>query len=158
VIYFWDSSALVKRYIYETGTLWVKDTLRRSKRSERLITKVTGAEIAAAFARKRRMGEISDRNRRKALRAFLRHFRRSYTKIEVSDTVVNLAVELTQGHPLRGYDAIQLASAMIIDADLRRIGKPGLTFVSADNILCEAAQAEGLLTKNPNNHLGTLLN
>ena len=153
MIYFWDSSALVKRYIRETGTLWVKDTLRRSKRSERLIAKVTGAEIAAALARKQRMREISDRNRRKALRAFLQHFRRSYTKIEVSDTVVDLAIELTQRHPLRGYDAIQLASAMIMDADLKRVRKSGLTFVSADNILCEAAQAEGLLMENPNNHL-----
>lgn len=152
MIYFWDSSALVKRYIRETGTMWVKDTLRRSKRNERLITKVTGAEIAAALARKQRMREISDRNRRRAMRDFLRHFHRSYTKIEVSDIVVDLAMELTQRHPLRGYDAIQLASAMIMDADLKRIGKPGLTFVSADNILCEAAQAEGLLIENPNNY------
>lgn len=152
MIYFWDSSALVKRYIRETGTQWVKDTLRRSRRSECLIAKVTGAEVAAALARKQRMGEISNRNRLKALRAFLLHFRRSYTKIEISDTVVNLAIDLTQRHPLRGYDAIQLASAMIMDADLKRTRKPGLTFVSADNILCEAAQAEGLLMENPNNH------
>ncbi|MBM3237364.1 type II toxin-antitoxin system VapC family toxin [Candidatus Poribacteria bacterium] len=150
MIYFGDSSALVKRYIRETGTPWVKEILHRSRRSERLITKVTGAEIAAALARKQRMGEISDKNRRKALRTFLQHFRRSYTKIEVSDTVVDLAIQLTQRHPLRGYDAIQLASAMIIDADIKRAKKPGLTFVSADNILCEAAQVEKLLTENPN--------
>ena len=152
MIYFWDSSALVKRYICEIGTLWVKNILRRSKRSERLNTKVTGAEIAAAFARKQRMGEISDRNRRRALRAFLRHFRRSYTKIEVSDAVVDLAMDLTQRHPLRGYDAIQLASALIMDMDLRRVSRPGLTFVSADNVLCEAAELEGLFTENPNNY------
>lgn len=150
--YFWDSSALVKRYVCETGTPWVKNTLRCSKRSERLIAKVTGAEVAAAFARKQRMGEISDRNRQKALRVFLRHFHHSYTKIEISDTVVNLAIKLTQRHPLRGYDAIQLASAMVIDNDLKRLKKPGLTLISADRVLCKAAQDEGLIMVNPNNY------
>jgi hypothetical protein len=34
----------------------------------------------------------------------------------------------------------------------RQVSRPGLTFVSADNVLCEAAESEGLFTENPNNY------
>ena len=57
-----------------------------------------------------------------------------------------------QRHPLRAYDAVQLASALILNSALIADKLSPLTFVSADNVLCEAAQAEGLPTENPNEY------
>ena len=59
---------------------------------------------------------------------------------------------LAQGRGLRGYDAIQLASALAVQDDLitSSVGPP--VFVSADVDLNEAAQVEGMTVENPNSH------
>ena len=59
---------------------------------------------------------------------------------------------LTRQHRLRGYDAVQLATALTLRDSLRKRGITDLTFVSADEDLCQAAAAEGLLTENPNHY------
>ena len=73
-----------------------------------------------------------------------------YLIAPLSDVIVKLAVELTWRHPLCGYDAVYLATATLLNRTLAEAGMPLLCFVSADNELCEAAQAEGLSVANPN--------
>jgi hypothetical protein len=53
---------------------------------------------------------------------------------------------------LLGYDATQLASALIIHAELVASGASGLVFISADADLNDVAQAEHLSVQNPNDH------
>ncbi|MBM3240054.1 type II toxin-antitoxin system VapC family toxin [Candidatus Poribacteria bacterium] len=55
-------------------------------------------------------------------------------------------------HALRGYDAVQLAAAILINGCLLKNQLPSLTFISADNRLRMAAVAEGLIADNPNFH------
>jgi hypothetical protein len=55
-------------------------------------------------------------------------------------------------YPLRGYDAVHLATAVNLDIALRSAGLPPLVFVSADHSLCEAAQDEKLSSDDPNVH------
>jgi predicted nucleic acid-binding protein len=62
------------------------------------------------------------------------------------------AGELVGRYPLRAYDAVQLASALRAQADLSQAASLTLTFLAADEHLLAAAQAEGLLTENPNRH------
>jgi hypothetical protein len=45
---------------------------------------------------------------------------------------------------------VQLASAKWLNRQLLGVGLPPLIFVSADKELLAAAQAEGLVTENPN--------
>jgi predicted nucleic acid-binding protein len=59
------------------------------------------------------------------------------------------AADLTQRHPLKAYDALQLAVALHYGQILS--GHP-FTFVSGDSTLLAAAQAEGLVTENPFDH------
>ncbi len=49
-----------------------------------------------------------------------------------------------------GYDAVQLAMALIANEALTAAGLSRFTFVAADDDLLAAADAEGLLTNNPN--------
>jgi uncharacterized protein len=65
---------------------------------------------------------------------------------------VRETVDLIQRYPLRAYDAVQLATAMVVNQSLAAHGLPPLYFVSADDRLITAAQAEGLTTDNPNSH------
>ena len=57
--YFFDSSAIVKRYITEIGSAWVKTIVKSQPKKNLYLSFVTGAEAAAAFAKRHRNGDIS---------------------------------------------------------------------------------------------------
>ena len=150
--YFFDSSAIVKRYITETGSVWVKPIVRSQPKNNLFLSFVTGAEATAAFAKRHRTGDISTADYNTARRVFQHHFQRRYTLLRVTKSVIQRAMALIHAYPLRGFDAIQLATALILEDDLKRFGLPGITFVCADKNLCNAAKAEGLTTENPNDY------
>ena len=50
------------------------------------------------------------------------------------------------------YDAVQLASALLITRTVTDAGLTAPTFLAADDRLLDAAQAERLPTDNPNWH------
>ncbi len=150
-----DTSALVKYYIPETGSVWVSnlidDRAARGKWAHEItISQLTVVEVAAAVEKRRRMKDISEHHRVRTLSKFSTDARQRYTLMQVSDPIVELAVELTGRHPLRAYDAVQLASALRLDQVMQENDLPSPTFVSADNLLCQAADAEGIATVNPN--------
>ena len=49
--YFFDSSAIVKRYITEIGSAWVKTVVKNQPKKNLYLSFVTGAEATAAFAK-----------------------------------------------------------------------------------------------------------
>ena len=51
--YFVDSSALVKRYVLETGTAWVRGITRRRSSTDIFIALITAVEVTSAIARRR---------------------------------------------------------------------------------------------------------
>jgi predicted nucleic acid-binding protein len=61
-------------------------------------------------------------------------------------------MRLAETHALRGYDALQLASALEVNAGLVGRSLPPLTFISADRELNNVASAEGLGVDDPNLH------
>ena len=149
---FWDSSALVKRYVIEIGSLWVRSSIPGIPRGALFIAKITGPEVIAALARKQRMGELSAADYQQAVTDFTHDFQHAYTRIELTDHITTQAMALSQRHVLRGYDAVQLASALYVDTALKQSRQPAVAFISADDALCNATQAEGLVTDNPNDH------
>ena len=81
-----------------------------------------------------------------------RHALREYVVIGLTPQVVRRAEDLLAGHPLRTYDAVQLASALESNTPLVIAGLSPLIFVSAATRLLVAAATEGLMTKDPNAH------
>jgi hypothetical protein len=53
---------------------------------------------------------------------------------------------------MRAYDAVQLAAALQIDAEMKSAGASPITMVSADGALNTAALAKGLAVDDPNTH------
>ncbi len=51
--YFVDSSALVKRYVLETGTVWVRGITRQNPSTVIYIAHITAVEVTCAVARRR---------------------------------------------------------------------------------------------------------
>lgn len=150
--YFFDSSATVKRYAIEIGSKWVFAHLRPSAGNVIFVAWITGAETVAALARKRKGNYLTSPEAAKAINRFQRHFALRYQKITITDNIISAAMNYADKYELRGYDAIQLATAKEVEKELQAVGTSGLIFVSADNELNDAAQAEGLTVENPNNH------
>jgi hypothetical protein len=59
---------------------------------------------------------------------------------------------LVQSYPLKAYDAVQLASALLVNAALQDVGIAPLTFLAGDRQLLSAAGAEGLAVDSPHFH------
>lgn len=151
--YYFDASALVKRYLHETGTRWVHGLTDPKAGNTIVIAQVTQVEMAAAFAsRHRAPGGISRTMRDRIIQLLRNHCVLEYRLIPLNPGLIRQAVDLTQRHRLRGYDAVQLATALDANRTLNSIDGFTLTFVAADNDLLAAAQAEGLLADNPNLH------
>ena len=148
--YFCDSSGIVKRYVWEAGSDWIATITDPSTGHTILIARVTVAEVVAAFWKKVREGVITAEEARAFTQEFMEHMRVQYLVLEVTAEVVEEAVRLIERHGLRGYDAIQLAAATLLHRRRQQIGLPPLIFVSADEELLAAAQAEGLVTENQN--------
>ncbi len=149
--FFLDTSALIKRYTAESGTTWVQALTAPTSKRKIVLSEITLAEFASAIARKHRTPHgISHTERDRTLALFLEHCRNEYELTSVSRAIIDRAVRLTQNHKLRGYDAVQLGSGLVLNEKLLAVGAPPLTFVAADHDLLAAANAEGLATENPN--------
>ena len=114
------------------------------------IAEVTRAEVASALARRTREGAITLDELDELLLTFQAHCATQYRLAPTEHAIVNVAVDLTRRHPLRAYEAIQLATALVVNNSLVAHALPPLVFISADNGLLTAAQAEGLAVDNPN--------
>jgi uncharacterized protein len=147
-----DTSAVVKRYNPETGSAWITTLLDPSSGHSIVLSEITMAEFAAAISAKRRAGLITPVEQARVLALFLSHCTAEYELVAVSRTIVERAVLLTQNHKLRGYDAVQLASALVTKEVLAGTGLVDFSFVTADSDLLQAAQLERLVVENPELH------
>lgn len=150
--YYFDSSALVKRYPQETGSSWVIGVSDPAAGNEVFISIATGAELAAALTRKCLMGQMTSQSSSAAIVAFKQHFIGSYNVASLTMDIIDQAMKLAEAHGLRGYDSIQLATALAVKAELMAAGVGNFVFVSADSDLNTAATAEGLSVDDPNHH------
>ena len=154
-IYYCDTSALVKLYIPESGSQWMKQIVLAQNQegypqNVLNIVQIGIVEAAAAVARHERMGSLTTERRKRLYRLILRDSKSKFQIFAITETLIYLAAALTQGHPLRGYDAVHLAAALELNKHLTANQLPPITFVSADEKLCQAAAGEGLQTENPN--------
>ena len=152
--YFLDTSALVKRQARERGHVWVRSLRDRRVGHTIAVSEVALVEVVASFCRMARETpprlSIADRDR--FIQRFQQQVRRGYIVVQINRAVLVRAAVLCRVHPLRAYDAVQLASALAQREDDLAVGQPASTFVCADVNLLSVAQAEGLTTENPNGH------
>ncbi|MDA8217496.1 MAG: type II toxin-antitoxin system VapC family toxin [Chloroflexota bacterium] len=144
-----DSSAVVKRYVTETGSTWV---IRLCEREPIVVSLVTMVEIASALARRTHEGVITVQQRDTLFRLFLRDTR-SFVVVDCDQSIAQQAAALLLTAPaplrLRSLDALHVASARWTFARARRRGVATGSFVTADRALIKAAEWAGLDTINP---------
>ena len=146
-LHFLDTSALLKRYVQETGTGWLQALTDPAVGHAHFIARITQAETVAAIVRRERGGQLAPADAALALADFHYDFARQYLIVEISAGLIAHAAALARQHGLRGYDAVQLAGALEVQDST-----PGLVLVSSDAELNLAAVAEGLTVEDPNTH------
>lgn len=145
--YFLDSSALVKRYLIEAGSAYVR-RLFQSTGTIFYQTFLTPLEITSALYRRRRAGQISNDELSFLLKSYAIHSHEEYLLLSYSESVIGTAGTLLARHPLRTLDAIQLASALKLRDSLPP-DAPSLVLLSADERLIDVARQEHLQADNP---------
>jgi predicted nucleic acid-binding protein len=134
IVYF-DTSALVKLCVLETGTplavaLWEGgDAL--------LTSRIADVEVRAVLAAAERIGRI-DAAPASLARERWDELWPGLGKIEVTPQIADAAGALADRRPLRAADAVHLASALLV----REVD---VLFAAWDRRLADAARAEGLL-------------
>lgn len=151
-VYFFDSSAVVKRYVSETGTAWVLGIVDPAANNHIHLARITGAEVVSAVTRRTRGGSLTPSDGATAIADFRYDLVTAYRIVEISSGVITRAMQLAESHALRGYDAVQLAAALEVNALTLSLALPAVTVVSADGELNIAATAEGLAVDDPNTH------
>jgi predicted nucleic acid-binding protein len=117
--YFFDTSALVKRYATEMGTAWVTGLLDPAARTHIFVVRITGAEMLAAIMRKKRESKISSVDASTAASLFRADFANRFRVVEVTPALGDGAMALAETHALRGYDTVQPAAALHTGAPSR---------------------------------------
>jgi predicted nucleic acid-binding protein len=138
VIVYLDASALVKRYVAERES---REVIELTAKADIVATSVVSrAEVAAALARAARLGALDYNGARRAQRRFSREWP-DIARVPVTEALVSRAETVAWDYGLRGYDAVQLASAL---AWWESIGEE-VVLATFDRQLWEAAPRAGLL-------------
>jgi uncharacterized protein len=151
-IYYFDSSAAVKKYVVEQGTGWILGLVKPSAKNVIYLSQITGVEVVSALTRRFRGGSLTQNASQKSIARFKREFQNRFRFLRLTDKVISNAMNLSETHALRGYDAVQLAVALELENKIKAQNLGSITFISADNALNSAAIIEGLAVDNPNNH------
>lgn len=137
MIAYLDASALVKRYIVERGS---RETIALTAGAEMTATSIISrAEVAAGLARAVRTGLVNEAVARNAQRKFADDWP-DLARVSVTEALVERAVALAWERGLRGYDAVQLASALTWQES---VGEE-IVLATFDQQLWEAAKRSGL--------------
>lgn len=141
---YFDTSALVKRYVDEAGR---RDVMRLLRRCDVVTSAIVTVELRSALRRR-----VSDRTlAEESVPEILKRLaaeRGFWALIDVSSDLLSSAETLVAMHPVRTLDAIHVASAQLFAV---RIATPELLFVSANARQTAAAAAVGMTPK----HIGS---
>jgi predicted nucleic acid-binding protein len=156
--YYFDTSALIKYYVTEPGSTWVRQLIGEQDLGTGqmhhaiLVAEITRVEVAAGLAVVERVGRIKRPERDREYRRFTSQLAHRYVITPLTTADFEIAADLTQQHLLKAYDAVQLAVALRHSRALAA-HELTLTLVSGDEALLTAARAEGLPTENPFDHV-----
>jgi predicted nucleic acid-binding protein len=150
--YFLDTSAIIKRYIFEPGQAWILSLCNPAQGHDLYISQAALVEVVAAICRRAREKSINIAERDRLITVFRQDSQESYNIWPVATDLYNAAGDLCRSHRLRAYDAVQLACVLALRQYTLANQAPEPIFVCADVGLLDIADVEGLQGENPNNY------
>jgi predicted nucleic acid-binding protein len=120
--YYLDTSALVKQYVDEVGSAWIRDQIA-SEAVVLIISQVLTVEMISAFNRRLREGSVTPDDYARMVTLFDNDLQTRYQIVRFDNPIVALARVLLEHHPLRAYDAVHLLPPTPFDR-LRASSRP----------------------------------
>lgn len=111
MILYFDTSALVKRYVEEAGSREVAALFEEENAILGSVI-IAQVEMAAALQKAIRLGNASEALLSEIWQDFLDDWK-SFTRIQVSSSLVERASQNSFTYKLRGYDSLHLAAASL---------------------------------------------
>ena len=145
--FFFDTSALAKRYLVEAGSDRVKVLIQNTTEHLVIISELTLVEMFSLLARRQKENDIQPKAAAILREAFLSHVHFEYVVVAVNSRLLADSRDLVTKHPgIRTLDAIQVTSAVYA----RDVFQQPVTFVSSDIRPLQIAADEGFITLDPN--------
>ncbi len=143
--YFFDTSAIVKRYHQEDGSDFI-DKLLAEADAEFVISDISIIEFYSALSLKVRVGEIDEENFVSLRKLFSQDIKRKlYEVAEFTNAEKLISIELllkyAKKHSLKTLDAMQLSV-------VKTVSQPKAV-ICADEKFCKIIALEGLPVINP---------
>ncbi len=145
-VYYLDTSALLKRYRTEDGSIIVNELLGAKHVDDVYVTSYfTALEVEAVAARAVKGRVLSRDAHRALLSRFAQDLGDTILVQPISNSVIADSIDLTRRYALRAADAIQLATASRVKlaATLQNV------FVASDKELLDCAKREGFSLLDP---------
>lgn len=145
-LYYLETSALVKLYVREPGTDRMLRLASRAANHRLAVLALAQVEFRSAVRRRQREGDIDSALATRLIERSEQQQQARFMRQPVNDQVLDKALDLIDRHPLRAYDAIQLAGCLVLKG---ATGAEEPIFVCADRQLVAAAESEGLAALDP---------
>ena len=149
--FYFDASALVKRYIREDGSNKINFLFDNLPLSQFKCLTIGAAEVFWVCVRKKNDGRMTPYEFTHAVANLNREVTSDTSNFRtesVPDALVWASLNLVETYSLNSVDAMVLHSALDVAVKLRSTGDT-LVFVASDQRLLRAASNEGLLIFNP---------
>lgn len=148
--FYLDASALAKRYLPEKGSLLLDHLFLHAHPDRFILFNVGAAEVVSILVRNRNAGKLAAAPFGLAMSALATEILNAaqVRRVVADDKLVSAALGLIDRYSINSTDGILLRSALDLAAQLRAHGDD-LVLVASDQRLLKAAQAEGLVTFDP---------
>jgi predicted nucleic acid-binding protein len=150
--YFFDSSAIVKNYVAENGSDWVKATLNAPDINIIYAVSISKVEVVSALMRRVNNKSITAKDAVRASDEFKFSFSNEFRVVDIDSEIIESAVSIAEEFFIRGYDSIQLSAALRVSDFLNSLEIGSLILVSSDQELNTAAQAFGIVVVDPSKY------
>jgi len=165
LILYLDTSALVKLYAEEPGRQQVQSAVQVARVVA--VSEIGYVEACSALARKEREGFFSADEHDAAVDQLRQDYREVYLSRPVTGDLSAYAGKLARMHALRAYDAVHLATALMLREESQEVAERGqeppesspqesdelqVTMMTFDDSLTKAASNEGLAHPQQTSH------
>lgn len=152
--FYLDASALAKRYTPEIGTPVVNHLFTQTTPDRFYVFNIGLAEVVSILVRNRNTSRLTVADFSQALINVGAEVTNAadFKKLAADDLLVSAALPLIVAYSINATDGVILRSALNLAAQLQA-NSEDLVLVTSDKRLLKAAQAEGMLTFNPETQL-----
>ncbi|MFO7991120.1 MAG: type II toxin-antitoxin system VapC family toxin [Thermoplasmata archaeon] len=149
MIYFFDTSALVKRYHKEKGTEFVDSMFEEIVNTEKeaFISSLSLLELTSALKRKQKGNIITKEEFQDALKTSFEEIDEIFTIIPVTEDTINESILVVTEFALKTLDSIQYQ----IVKEVGEILQDEIVVLTSDNELLEAFEKGGFKGIDPEN-------